>query len=39
MMSEFARRRRARNWAIGAALLCVVILFYLVTVVRIGLSN
>ncbi len=36
---ELAKRRRARNWALGGALLGVVVLFYLVTIVRIGLTH
>ena len=35
---ELLRRRRARNWALGGVLLAFVLLFYLVTIVRIGLS-
>jgi hypothetical protein len=38
-MNEIARRRRARNWALGGVLLGVVLLFYLVTIVRIGLIH
>ena len=38
-MEEFERRRRARNWALGGALLALVILFYVVTIVRIGISH
>jgi hypothetical protein len=36
---EIARRRRTRNWAVGAALLSLVVLFYIVTIVRIGLAQ
>jgi hypothetical protein len=36
---EIARRRRSRNWALGGALLGLVLLFYLVTIVRIGLTH
>jgi hypothetical protein len=32
----FRRRRRAKNIAVGLALLALVILFYLITVVKIG---
>jgi len=31
---QFDRRRRARNWAVFAALLGLVVLFYLITVAR-----
>ena len=31
---QFVRRRRARNWAVFAALLGLVVLFYLITVAR-----
>ncbi len=36
---ELKRRRRSRNLALGAALLGLVTLFYLVTIVRIGLTH
>jgi hypothetical protein len=36
---EIARRRRIRNWALGGTLVALVLLFYLVTIVRIGLSS
>ena len=32
--SRFVRRRRARNWAMLAALLGLVVLFFLITVAR-----
>jgi hypothetical protein len=32
---EFLRRRRARNWAILAALIGLVVLFYFVSVARL----
>ncbi len=35
-MEQVNRRRRARNWALGGALLGLVVLFYLITIVRIG---
>jgi hypothetical protein len=38
-MNELQRRRRARNWALGGVLLGLVLIFYLVTVVRIGLHQ
>ena len=31
---QFVQRRRARNWAVFAALLGLVVLFYLITVAR-----
>jgi hypothetical protein len=31
---QFVRRRRARNWAMFAALLGLVVLFYFITVAR-----
>jgi hypothetical protein len=31
---RFLRRRRARNWAVFAALIGLVVLFYLITVAR-----
>ena len=31
---QFVRRRRARNWAVFAALLGLVVLFYFITVAR-----
>lgn len=34
--SEAARRRRARNLAIGLALAGMVVLFYIATLVRLG---
>jgi cell division septal protein FtsQ len=33
---EHARRLRARNWALFAVLAGVVLLFYLMTIVRMG---
>lgn len=33
---EAGRRRRARNLAVGGALLALAILFYLITIVRMG---
>jgi hypothetical protein len=30
------RRVRARNWAIGAVLMALVVLFYVMTIVRMG---
>jgi hypothetical protein len=36
---ETGRRRRARNWAIGGGLLGLVVLFYLLTIVKIGLAH
>jgi hypothetical protein len=36
---EIARLRRTRNWALGGALVGLVVLFYLITIVRIGLSG
>ncbi len=38
-MRELARRRRTRNWALGGVLLALVILFYVITIVRIGLTG
>ena len=38
-MQELTRRRRARNWALGGVLLAFVILFYVITIVRIGLTG
>ena len=32
--AQFTRRRRARNWAMLAALLGLVVLFFLITVAR-----
>lgn len=34
--SELQKRRRARNWALFAVLMGLVVLFYVVTVVRMG---
>ncbi len=34
--TEFARRRKARNWVVAGTLLFFVILFYAITIVRIG---
>ncbi len=34
--SEMHRRRRARNWALFSVLLGLVVLFYFLTVVRLG---
>jgi len=33
---EGLRRQRARNWAVFAVLAAVVVLFYLMTIVRMG---
>lgn len=33
---EFIRRRKARNWVVAGTLLFFVILFYAITMVRIG---
>jgi len=33
---ESTRRKRARNWAIFAVLAALVVLFYLMTIVRMG---
>jgi len=33
---ELARRRRARNWALFAVLAALVLLFYVMTIVRMG---
>jgi hypothetical protein len=33
---DLERRRRARNFAVGGVLLALAILFYLITVVRMG---
>ena len=33
---EFKRRQKARNWVVGGTLLFFVVLFYAITVVRIG---
>lgn len=33
---EAVRRRRARNLAVGGALLALAVLFYLITIVRMG---
>ena len=30
------RQRRGRNWALAAALVLLVVLFYLITIVRMG---
>jgi hypothetical protein len=34
--AEFTRRRKARNWVVAGTLLFFVILFYAITMVRIG---
>jgi hypothetical protein len=34
--AEFNRRRRARNLALGLVLLGFVVLFYFITIVRVG---
>ncbi|HEY0838352.1 MAG TPA: hypothetical protein VGE72_30880 [Azospirillum sp.] len=39
MMNDYEERRRrlrGRNWAVFAALLGLVVLFYLITIVRMG---
>ncbi len=33
---EYRRRQKGRNWALGAVLIMMVILFYMITIVRIG---
>ena len=33
---EFKRRQSARNWVVGATLLFFAVLFYAITIVRIG---
>lgn len=33
---EFERRRKARNWVVAGTLLFFVVLFYAITMVRIG---
>lgn len=33
---EFLRRRRARNWVVLGTLIFFVVLFYAITIVRIG---
>ena len=35
-LASFRRRRRAKNIAVGLALLALVVLFYLITIVKIG---
>jgi hypothetical protein len=37
-LDERERRRRARNWALLAVLAGLAILFYVVTIVRVGAS-
>ena len=37
--NEVARRRRGRNWALGGVLLAFVLIFYIVTIVRVGLTH
>jgi len=39
MDDQGRRRRNARNWALGGILLGLVVIFYAVTVVRIGLTH
>lgn len=34
--AEFVRRRKARNWVVAGTLLFFVVLFYAITIVRIG---
>ena len=34
--TEFKSRRRARNWVLGGILVFFVVLFYMITIVRIG---
>ncbi|WP_155984547.1 hypothetical protein [Roseomonas gilardii] len=36
---DFHRRRRARNWAILAALLGLVVLFYLIAIARMSQTS
>ena len=33
---EFLRRRKARNWVVAGTLVFFVVLFYAITIVRIG---
>ena len=33
---EFQRRRRLRNYALGGALLALVVLFFIITLVKMG---
>ncbi|MHA7818958.1 MAG: hypothetical protein ACX930_04850 [Erythrobacter sp.] len=34
--AEFKRRQKARNWVVGGTLLFFVILFYAITMARLG---
>ncbi len=34
--AEFKRRRKARNWVVAGTLIFFVVLFYAITIVRIG---
>lgn len=34
--AEFRRRQKSRNWVVAATLLFFVVLFYAITIVRIG---
>lgn len=34
--SEFKRRQKARNWVVGGTLIFFVVLFYAITIVRLG---
>lgn len=36
---EFAAKRRGRNWALLAVLVAMVVLFYLITIARIGVNT
>ena len=34
--AEFRKRQRSRNWVVGGVLMFFVVLFYAITIVRIG---
>ncbi len=34
--TEFRKRQKSRNWVVGGILLFFVVLFYAITIVRIG---
>jgi hypothetical protein len=36
MKSELHRRRRVRNYALGGGLLALVVIFFLITIVKMG---
>lgn len=36
MTDDQKKRQRARSWAIAGALIALVVLFYIVTIVRLG---